>query len=72
MWTKETPKIDGYYWHRKNQYKATVLYHFTINMKESVGKEYNILLCRRCGGLFDLERPEDLKGEWYGPLTTPD
>lgn len=71
-WTSETPQNEGYYWNRKNKFKNEVLYHLSIDLENSIGKEYNLFWARRCGGLFDRDRPSQIGGKWSGPVLPPE
>lgn len=72
-WTKDLPIDAGYYWWRKNKCKQESIFYVFISLKESVGKENNVLYCRWSGEiLIDKVRVDEQGGEWYGPLKPPE
>lgn len=66
-WTKDRPTVEGFYWWRRNKYKATCMYSvFAYHGSE-------VLLVRRHLGSTPCD-PEPMltDGEWHGPLKPPE
>jgi hypothetical protein len=67
QWTSDKPVVAGWYWWRPNREKEAFILHLGMSVLDFDGPE--VLCTDYCE---DQETPEDLDGEWAGPLTPPE
>lgn len=65
-WTSEKPTQPGWYWWRSNKKSEPFIMHLGMTAREIDGPE--ILCTDNCE---DQETPDDLGGEFLGPLEVP-
>lgn len=69
-WTKETPKIPGFYWFKGGDGCGTVNFTFVTHVKRH---DLNKQMLEAVPYMMDFETLLDnFEGEWAGPIDLPE